>query len=143
MTLVVRLAPLFLAASFLLLAGCGDDDGGSPVSVTTSPATTATSAPTGAEPTPIATATATPAPTPIPTPTVEALEAPDAAPIELDPGVDGLGEGEMQPVLEPDGVLNLDPIDLAEGHGIVPPPCASLVLYLSWQVRQPYPPDGV
>jgi hypothetical protein len=27
--------------------------------------------------------------------------------------------------------------------GITPPPCAALVFYLSWQVRNPYPPNGI
>jgi hypothetical protein len=142
MTFAVRLAPPFLAVIVLLIVGCGGDEGGTPVTAIPSAPATATSVPSPA-PTPIATATATPTPTPIPTPTVEAIEAPDAAPIEHDPGVNGLGEGLMQPVLAPNGVLNLEPIDLAEGLGIVPPPCAALVLYLSWQVRQPYPPDGI
>jgi hypothetical protein len=39
--------------------------------------------------------------------------------------------------------LNLDPVELAEGLGITPPACAEFVLYLSWQVRQPYPPDDI
>ena len=125
------LAPL-LAGIVVLLAACGDG-GGAAVTVIAETTATPTAAPT-------ATAATTPSPTASPSPTPE---APNAAPIEMDPGVPSLGEDVLLPTLQAGGVLNLDPIQLAGELGITPPPCAALVLYLSWQVRQPYPPEGV
>ena len=43
----------------------------------------------------------------------------------------------------PSAILVLDPVSLAEGIGITPPPCAGLAFYLSWQVRDPYPATDV
>jgi hypothetical protein len=131
-----------------LLAACGGGEGETtpaPATVASSPSMTPT--PTEAppltpatEPTPAPTSVLTPAPTPPPTPVPE---PPNAAPIHVDPGVNNLGEGVIQPVLAPSGVLNLDPGDLAQGLGIASPDCAEFVLYLSWRVRQPHPPSGV
>ncbi|MCH7997893.1 MAG: hypothetical protein IIA91_00220 [Chloroflexi bacterium] len=129
------LVPLLAGAAFLL-AACGDD-GGAAVTVPAGPTATPTAVPTA---TAMPTADLTPSPTAAPSPTPE---APNAAPIELDPGVTSLGEDVLLPTLQAGGVLNLDPIDLAGELGITPPPCAALVLYLSWQVRSPYPPEGV
>jgi len=109
------------------------------VGSTVTPTATATKSPTAAA-TPKLSPTATAKPTSTPTPLPE---APNAAPILVGPGIDELGEGTLQPPLSPDGVLNLDPVQLAEGLGITPPACAEFVLYLSWQVRQPYPPDDI
>jgi hypothetical protein len=77
----------------------------------------------------------------VPAPT--AAEAPHAAAIEVDPGVNNLGEGVIQPVVAAGGVFNLDPVDAALDLGIAPPPCAGFVFYLTWQVCDPYPPEGV
>jgi hypothetical protein len=129
------LAPLLGGIAFLL-AACGDD-GGVAVTVTTGSTATPTAEPTA---TAMPTAAPTPSPTAAPSPTPE---APNAAPIELDAGVTSLGEDVLLPTLQAGGVLNLDPIELAGELGITPPPCAALVLYLSWQVRQPYPPTDV
>lgn len=128
---IAALSPLLL---IVMLGACGSD-GGATVTVITGPAATPSPAATQ-EPTP--NPALSPTPTPSPTP-----EAPHAAPVELDPGVESLGEGVLLPTLQAGGVLNLDPIELAGELGITPPPCAALVLYLSWQVRQPYPPTDV
>ena len=136
MTAYLRvLAPLLAGIAFLL-AACGDG-GGAAVTVIAEPTATPTAVPTA---TAMPTAALTPSPAAAPSPTPE---APNAAPIELNPGVTSLGEDVLLPTLQAGGVLNLDPIDLAGELGITPPPCAALVLYLSWQVRQPYPPEGV
>ena len=129
------LAPLLVGAA-VLLAACGDG-GGAAVTVIAEPTATPTAVPAA---TAVPTAAPTPSPTAAPSPTPE---APNAAPIELDPGVAPLGEDVLLPTLQAGGVLNLDPIQLAGELGITPPPCAALVLYLSWQVRRPYPPTDV
>ena len=136
MTSNLRIVAPLLAGAALLLAACSDN-GGADVTVTADPTATPTAVPTA---TAIPTATPTPSPAAALSPTPE---APNAAPIELDPGVTSLGEDMLLPTLQAGGVLNLDPIDLAGELGITPPPCAALVLYLSWQVRHPYPPTDV
>ena len=136
MTSNLRMVIPLLAGIVFLLAACRDD-GGAAVTVTAGPTATPTAVPTA---TAMPTAAPAPSPTAAPTP---APEAPNAAPIELDPGVASLGEDVLLPTIQAGGVLNLDPIQLAEELGITPPPCAALVLYLSWQVRRPYPPTDV
>jgi len=70
-------------------------------------------------------------------------EAPHAAPIYLDQGVELLGEGLEEITLAPGDSHSIDSSLLAEDWGVIPPPCADYVFYLSWQVRRPFPPDGV
>jgi hypothetical protein len=142
MTFAARLLAAFLAAAILLAVGCGDDEGESSPATTPSPETTGTSVP--GSPTAATTATTTPTSSPIitPSPSPEP-EAPHAAPIEPDPGVESLGDNVVSSVSRARASLNLDPVALAEGMGITPPPCAGLVFYLSWQVRYPYPPTDV
>jgi hypothetical protein len=130
------LASLLAGIAFLLAACAGDESESQPTSTAT-PSPAATQEPT---PSPALSPTPTPAPSPTPSPTPE---APHAAPIELDPGVNSLAEDVLLPAIQAGGVFNLDSIQLAEGLGITPPPCAALVFYLSWQVRQPYPPTDV
>lgn len=145
MTYAVRLlAPLLCLVVLLQVACAGGEGDTTPtiaptVGITATPTEEPSLAPSP-EPTPTATAPATPTPSPAPTPPPE---APSAAPIQVDPEVTSLGESSMLPSLVPDGVLNLDPINLAQGLGMAAPTCAEFVLYLSWQVRQPYPPTGV
>jgi hypothetical protein len=138
------LASLLTGIAFLLAACAGDESESQPTSTATpSPGATQEPSPSPAlspTPSPALSPTPTPAPSPTPSP---APEAPHAAPIELDPGVDSLAEDVLLPTLQAGGILNLDSVKLAEGLGITPPPCAALVFYLSWQVRQPYPPADV
>lgn len=142
MTIAVRLMAAFLSAAVLLVVGCGGDEGESHSAPTPDPEATATSVPS----LPTATATpsvaATPSPTAAPSPSPEA-ETPHASPIEPDPGVESLVEGVVTSVLRSEAAHNLDPVALAEGTELTPPPCAALVFYLSWQVRDPYPPTDV
>lgn len=146
MTCAVRLVLLFLGAVAFLFVACDGDNGGPAVSVIPSPTPTVTAVPT-ATATPVPPTTETPSASPLPSPAAPSpspeAEAPHAAPIELDPGVTSLGENVLLPVLQPQASLNVDPIALAEGMRITPPPCANLVFYLSWQVRHPYPPTDV
>ena len=59
-------------------------------------------------------------------------------------GVESLAENDLQPILlRPQASHYLDPVALAKGTGITPPPCDALVFYVSWQVRHPYPPTDV
>lgn len=149
---IAGLSPLLL---IVVLGACGGN-GGPDVTVTPSPTITVTAASTAtvtAPPTPTDTAapmvTVTPpvAPTPSPIatpfPSPEA-EAPHAAPIELDPGVESLAEHDfLLAILRPQASHNLDPVALAEEIGITPPPCDALVFYVSWQVLDPFPPTDV
>jgi hypothetical protein len=132
----------FLSAAILLAVGCGGDEGESPSASTPNPEATGTSVPIP----PMATATPsvdpTPSPNAIPSPSPEA-EAPHTAPIEPESGVESLAENTLLAVLQPQASNNLDPVALAEGTGITPPPCAALVSYVGWQVRHPYPPTDV
>ncbi len=139
MSFPCRMAVLSPLPLMVALAACGDN--GVPDVTITPPTPTVTAAPTPTA-TPVPSPTVTPSPTPTPSPSPEA-EPPHAAPIELDPEVDPLGEDVLRPTLEPGGVLNLDPLQLAEELDVTPPPCASLAFYLSWQVRDPYPPTAV
>lgn len=144
MTSTPRLLSMLLSLAALLIVGCGGGDGevdATPTSTSAGTATAteamATATATPETPAPVPVATETPAPTPTPE------EPPHAGPIETDPGIDSLGEGVVQPVVPDGGVFNMDPVNAAEDLGIAPPPCAALVFYLTWQVRDPYPPDGV
>lgn len=131
MTFTLRLLPA-AAAVLIAFVACGENDAKTP---TPSPAATAPASPSPAP-------TEEPSPTAEPTPS-PAPEAPQAAPIEVGPGQEALTENVLSPVLAGDGVFNIDAIDLATDAGIVPPSCAELVFYFSWQVRQPFPPDAV
>jgi hypothetical protein len=146
MTLTIRLLSFFVGVAALLATGCGGGDGeadATPTSTATMSATATEAMATTTATTPADTPSPVPAATETPAPTPTTAEPPHAAPIEVDPGINNLGEGIIQPVVTPGGVFNLDPINAALGLGITPPPCAGLVFYLTWQVRDPYPPDGV
>lgn len=143
MTFAVRLMAAFLSAAVLLVVGCGGDEGESPSASTPSPEATVTSVASPPMGTTTPTVAGTPSSTATPSPSPGA-EPPHAAPIELDPGVESLAENDLQPIsLRPQASHNLDPVALAEGTGITPPPCAALVFYVGWQVRHPYPPTDV
>ncbi|MFQ6019429.1 MAG: hypothetical protein ACE5KW_01590 [Dehalococcoidia bacterium] len=120
MTIAARLLFPLLAGLALVLAACGED---------------------GAITSPTPPLTPTLAPTVTPTPT--AGEAPRAAPVRVRPGQKRLGGSVLELVLEPGGNRGLNPVELARGVGIIPPPCASLLFLFSWQVRQPYPPGDI
>lgn len=152
MTFAIRILAASLSTAVLLVVGCGGDEGESPSTSTPSPAPTMTAVPTPtvtSVPTTTATPSASPSPSPAatPSPGPEAspeAEPPHAAPIELDPGVESLAENDLLlTLLRPQASHYLDPVALAEGTGITPPPCAALVFYVSWQVRHPYPPTDV
>ncbi len=130
MTVPLRLLPVVVVA--MAFVACGGDGVEAP---TPSPAATAPASPSPA-PTEEPAATAEPTASP-------AAEAPHAAPIAVGAGQEAVTENVLSPVLAADGVFNLDPIDLATDAGIVPPSCAELVFYFSWQVRRPFPPDAV
>jgi hypothetical protein len=124
---------LVLALSFGLLAACGGGSGDEDSKATAPPATGApTSGPTEAAGEPTAAPTAEP--------TEPGAEAPEAAPVELEPGVALVEEGSFDLAIAPRGSSEIDPLALA---GDEAPACAGLVFAFSWQVQDPYPPDGV
>jgi hypothetical protein len=146
MSLPCRIAGLSPLLLIVVLGAC-TGEGGSNATVTpgSTPTVTAVLTPT-ATPVPAATVTPESSPSPVPAATPSPSpepEAPHAAPIEPDPGVESLGDNVVSSVSRARASLNLDPVALAEGMGITPPPCAGLVFYLSWQVRYPYPPTDV
>ncbi len=131
-TAPLRFLPVVVTATMAFVA-CGGDGAEAP---TPSPVPTAAASPSPAP-------TEAPAATAEPTPPPAAAEAPHAAPIAVGAGQEAVTENVLSPVLAADGVFNIDPIRLATDAGIVPPSCAELVFYFSWQVRQPFPPDVV
>ena len=54
-----------------------------------------------------------------------------------------LALGEMTLNIGAGDTYAFDPIDLATQQGIEVPPCAAFVFLFGWQVRDPYPPEGV
>lgn len=49
----------------------------------------------------------------------------------------------MELTLAPGEVYPLDARDLADLAGVTPTSCIDTSFYVSWQVRDPYPPTGV
>ena len=127
-----RMAPvaLVLALSFGLLAACGGGNGNE--EPTSTPGAEATGEPTSGP-------TEAPA-EPTEAPTEPSAEAPEAAPVALDPGVAPVEEGSFDLAIAPHGSSEIDPLALAGDNA---PACAGLVFAFSWQVQDPYPPDGV
>ncbi len=124
----------------LTVVGCG---GGGEDTPTPTATRTATVTPSATETASVAaTAPAAPSPvpsaTPAPVPTAE--EAPHAPPIELDPGVEERREEVTELTFLAGATVGLEPVQLA---GADFPSCATFVFAFSWQVREPYPADGV
>ena len=132
-----RALPVVLVAllSFLVVAcGGGEEE---PVS-TTAPATTDS---------PTQTAKATPSPSPSATASATATaspaEAPQAPAVQVAPGQATLGEGLSDRALAAGELVSLDARDFAAELGVSITSCIDTTFYLTWQVREPYPPDGV
>lgn len=115
------------ATAILVLGACGDDDD-------------AADDDGGTVITPVGTkdATATPADT-------GAGNGAPPSPVEpqLDEALTLTGRGGLEATIEPGGRYEIDPLAIAEGSGNNVPPCANFQFDFSWQVIDPYPPDGV
>jgi hypothetical protein len=140
------IAAVAFSVAAAVFAACGGGDGDADAT----PTSTEASGPTATQNlvlTPTTAVAATSSPPSVATetaePTPETEEAPHASPIEVEPGINNLGEDSIQPVVPAGGVFTIDPVNAAQDAGIAPPPCAALVFYLAWQVRDPYPPHGV
>ncbi len=125
-----------LAALAVLANACGDGDA-TPTSTptlepTASPTVTASPTPT-AEPLPSSTPTSSPT-------VVEAPHAPALAPL---PGKTLQGEGTRELTLAAGETLSLDARDFATELSATIVSCIDTTFYLSWQVRDPYPPDAI
>jgi len=117
-----------------LLAACGD--GGGTDQRSPEPRATPTAQPT-----------APPSPTAGPTEGASATAGPQEAPHAAAPTVPGnvtvLDIGEMSLNLAAGETYQFDPLQLAQDQGVAPPPCAAFVFLFAWQVRDPYPPEGL
>jgi hypothetical protein len=119
-----RLALAFAALLSLAAVACsGDDDSAeetlgavSPVGTKDPEATTAAPAPGDGPPAP--------------------------AEPELDEQLTEVARGELTADIEPGGAYQMDPLVLAQETGQAPD-CGNLQFDFSWQVVDPYPPDGV
>jgi hypothetical protein len=108
----------------LILAACGgDDDDG-----------------TGdaADVTPVGTKEATPVSA---TPADGNTTAPPPAEPELDEELSEVTRGQLQAVIDPGGVYEVDPESIALNAGATDP-CANFQFDFSWQISDPYPADG-
>ena len=118
-TLLRCLLTLALALTLgVLLSAC--DSGGPKPAATVSP---------GA-----GTAIASPTPTP---------EPPHAAKLEFGPDIKELYRDDTEIPIAAGASYGFDNLALAGKRGVQAPPCPAFMFLLSWQVRQPYPPDGV
>lgn len=61
----------------------------------------------------------------------------------METGQSILGEGTVEPPLAPGEVVSLDAREVAVELGVSITSCLDTSFYLSWQVRDPYPPEGV
>jgi len=129
-----RAIPAFVIALLVLSAACGG--GGEEPAASDTPEATASPAPTEEA-----------TPSPIETPSPEATPSPEPPPeapsIKLAPGQVSLGEGSSERTLGPGEIISLDARDFALELGVSITSCIDTSLYFTWQVRDPYPPDGV
>jgi len=113
---------LTLALALAALLTACDGDGGK---VTSSPSATVSPGPGSA---------GSPTPTP---------EPPHAAELEFETGVKELYQDDTEIPIAAGATYGFDNLALAGKRGVEAPPCPAFAFLLSWQVRQPYPPDGV
>jgi hypothetical protein len=121
-----------LAAALLTLgfaAGCSDGDGDAdPTATLLAP----TAAPT--EPPAEPTATLPPNPTPA------GVVIPEAPALPPEAGITVHQQGTLDLTIAARGASEIDPLALV---GDAEVPCAALSVGFSWQVQDPYPPEGV
>jgi hypothetical protein len=75
-------------------------------------------------------------PTPTPQP-------PHAAELEFGTGTKELYQDDTEIPIAAAATYGFDNLALAGKRGVRAPPCPAFAFLLSWQVRQPYPPEGV
>ncbi len=115
-----------VSAALALAAACGSDDDG----------TTPTDTPGGL--TPVGTKDATPTPS-----SIDDSGPPAPADPTLDEELTEITYGSLLEAIQPGTVIQLDPLGIAgvdTGHV---PPCDNFAFDFTWQVQNPYPPDGV
>ena len=149
MTIMLRLACVSLALG-VALAACGNDGDSSPSSDGTATGTgtghrgspTAHPGPVPSPPPAISPIFRLP-PTASPSSTEEPEGTPHASPPDTLPGLEVLGTGELNLTIGPGDSKGFDPQELAKDLDIDMPPCGGFIFAFGWQVRRPYPPDGV
>ena len=94
----------------------------------------------GATRSPVATVSPGPGAAASPTPTPE---PPHAAELEFETGVKELYQDDTEIPIAAGKTYGFDNLALAGKRGVKAPPCPAFAFLMSWQVRQPYPPDEV
>jgi len=130
-----RIAAASIIAVLALSGGCGGDGEETAESPSASPTEFASETPRDTE-TPASTSTAAPEATATP-------EPPHAAAIVVETGQTILDEKAFEVTLAPGESRAFDARDFSAELGVSITSCLDMSFYLSWQVRQPYPPDGV
>ncbi len=118
---MTRLGWLVVVLALAVVCACGGDSG-----------PTATISPIGTK-----AATPTPVPGESDGPTGAAVPTP--AEPTLDEALTELASGDFTPALGPGETFDIDPETLVEGA----PSCTNFEFDFTWQVVDPYPPDGV
>jgi hypothetical protein len=96
----------------------------------------------GSGPTPAVSPIGTKALTPTPTPEATVAPgggAPDPITPTLDEAVTEIASGDLTADVQPGQMYNIDPQSLVTN----PPSCTNFQFDFTWQVSDPYPPDGV
>jgi hypothetical protein len=119
---MTRVAGLLVALAVVALYACGGGDSAPTIAVS-----------------PVGTKATTPTPTPEDTGS-QTSDVPTPAEPTLDEALVEFASGDHTAVLEPGGVDHIDPRTLVPG---TPPACTNFEFDFSWQVVDPYPPDGV
>ena len=87
---------------------------------------------------PIGTKAGTPTPTPEATVATGGSGAPDPIEPTLDEALTEIASGALTADVQPGQTYNIDPQSLVTG----PPSCTNFEFDFTWQVTDPYPPDG-
>ena len=119
----MRVAGLFLTlATLTVCVACGGGSSG-PTAVVS----------------PIGTKAGTPTPTPVATVAPGGNGAPDPITPTLDEALTEIASGDLTADVQPGQTYNIDPQSLVTS----PPSCTNFEFDFTWQVSDPYPPDGV
>lgn len=69
--------------------------------------------------------------------------APEPSDPQLDEQLQEITAGELDAVVEPGGRYEIDPLAITETAVGSAPACANFAFDFTWQVQDPFPPDGV